>query len=147
MFGGWRWHAPATNEDVKTRSLLATLATAALLLTAACSDDEPKPLTGSSLRLVAGSEQETVLNTIVKPWCEAKKYDCRFTLKGSVDQARLLSSGSKDYDAYWFASSVFSQLGDKGGSLQDVKSMFLTPIVSRSPTFSPRWSRARPLCA
>ncbi len=100
-----------------------------LLLTAACSGDDAKPLTGSSLRLVAGSEQETVLDTIVKPWCEAKEYDCRFTLKGSVDQARLLSSGSKDYDAYWFASSVFSQLGDKGGSLQDVKSMFLTPIV------------------
>jgi Ca-activated chloride channel homolog len=111
------------------RGAVAMVVSATLLLTAACSDDEPKPLTGSSLRLVAGSEQETVLNTIVKPWCEAKKYDCRFTLKGSVDQARLLSSGSGDYDAYWFASSVFLQLGDKGGALQDVKSMFLTPIV------------------
>ncbi|GIH06175.1 hypothetical protein Rhe02_42420 [Rhizocola hellebori] len=99
------------------------------MLTSACTDDGEKPISGSTLRLVAGSEQEAVLNTVVKPWCEAKKYDCRFTLKGSVDQARLLSAGSADYDAYWFASSVFLQLGDKGGALQDVKSMFLTPIV------------------
>ena len=59
----------------------------------------------------------------------SKNYDCRFTLKGSVDQARLLTAGSADYDAYWFASTVFHQLGDKGGALQDVKPMFLTPIV------------------
>jgi Ca-activated chloride channel family protein len=50
-------------------------------------------------------------------------------LKGSVDQARLLAGGSTDYDAYWFASSVFSQIGDRSNVLQDVKPMFLTPVV------------------
>src|SRR4029453_322108 len=64
---------------------------------------------------VPGAEQQGVLETIVKLWCESKKYTCRFTLKGSVDQARALASGSQDYDAYWFARSVFSPLGDKSG--------------------------------
>src|SRR5690242_9450431 len=47
-----RWRGPATNEDVKARSRLAmagVVATVAMML-AACSGDEPKPLTGSSLR-------------------------------------------------------------------------------------------------
>ncbi len=46
-----------------------------------------------------------------------------------MDQARLLSSGNSDFDAYWFASSVFSHIGDKSSRLQDVKPMFLTPVV------------------
>lgn len=83
----------------------------------------------TTLRIIAGSEQESVLNTIVLPWCEAHGYDCPITLKGSVDQARLLASGGGDYDAYWFASSVFQQLGDTAGALLDVQPMFLTPIV------------------
>lgn len=81
------------------------------------------------LSIVAGSEQQKVLDTVVAPWCQSKGYDCRFTLKGSVDQARLLKSGNTDFDAYWFASSVFSQIGDSSSSLQEVKPMFLTPIV------------------
>jgi len=118
------------------RGALAILTATLLAPTAltACSDDEPSKPSGYSsdpktLHIVAGSEQQAVLETIVKPWCESKKYTCRFTLKGSVDQARALSSGNQDYDAYWFASSVFSQLGDRKGTLQDVKPMFLTPIV------------------
>jgi Ca-activated chloride channel homolog len=103
------------------------------MVMAGCSDDDEKPPGYSSdpktLNIVAGSEQQAVLETIVKPWCASKKYTCQFTLKGSVDQARALASGAQDYDAYWFASSVFSQLGDKAGVLQDVKPMFLTPIV------------------
>ncbi|TDC85826.1 VWA domain-containing protein [Micromonospora sp. KC606] len=106
-----------------------------MVLAAGCTSDEPDPRGsagidgGSSLRIVAGSEQESVVETIVKPWCASKGYRCDITLKGSVDQARLLAAGSRDYDAYWFASSVFSQLGDKANVLQDVKPMFLTPVV------------------
>lgn len=48
---------------------------------------------------------------------------------GSVDQARLLAPGYGDYDDYWFASSVFSQLGNTQGQLTDTKPMFLTPVV------------------
>ncbi|WP_117210945.1 vWA domain-containing protein [Allorhizocola rhizosphaerae] len=101
-------------------------------LLAGCTDDPPKPgydPDPKALSIVAGSEQQAVLDQVVKPWCEARKYACHFTLKGSVDQARLLASGSKDFDAYWFASSVFSQIGDRSSALQDVKPMFLTPIV------------------
>jgi len=111
---------------------LATVMVSAIAI-AGCSDDDEEPKGYSSdpktLSIVAGSEQQAVLETIVRPWCESKKYTCRFTLKGSVDQARALASGAQDYDAYWFASSVFSQLGDKGGALQDLKPMFLTPVV------------------
>src|SRR5262249_22412800 len=45
------------------------------------------------------------------------------------DQARLLASGNNAYDAYWFASSVFEQVGDKSNVMQNVKPMFLTPVV------------------
>lgn len=105
---------------------------AALLLVAGCSDS-PRPASGkasaNALRIVAGTEQEAVLNTIVKPWCTAHGYQCPVTLKGSVDQARLLAGGNRDFDAYWFASSVFSQVGDKNSVLRNVKPMFLTPVV------------------
>lgn len=116
--------------------VLSVAVAAAVLLAAGC-DDAADPPGGQAtysadpkvLQLVAGSEQQSVLDTVVAPWCREKGYDCRFTLKGSVDQARLLSAGSTDFDAYWFASSVFSQVGDKAAKLQDVKPMFLTPIV------------------
>ncbi|WP_233513712.1 vWA domain-containing protein [Micromonospora craterilacus] len=115
---------------------LAAVAAAMMVLATGCTGDEPDPRgsggpggDASSVRIVAGSEQESVVETIVKPWCASKGYHCDVTLKGSVDQARLLAGGSRDYDAYWFASSVFSQLGDKANVLQDVQPMFLTPVV------------------
>jgi Ca-activated chloride channel homolog len=115
------------------RRTACSLGLAAALLVAACDRDSGKPAGYSTdpktLSIVAGSEQQAVLDTIVKPWCESRKYTCRFTLKGSVDQARLLASGNADFDAYWFASSVFSQVGDRNGVLQEVKPMFLTPVV------------------
>ncbi len=90
-------------------------------------------LTGSNpdktLRIVAGSEQRSILDQIVVPWCEDHGYTCDYTLLGSVDQARTLQSGSTDYDAYWFASSVFAQLGNTDGKLRDLQPMFLTPVV------------------
>src|SRR5262245_20062439 len=82
-----------------------------------------------SLNMVAGSEQATVIDRVVRPWCVDHGYTCTFTLKGSVDQSRLLSAGNQDYDAYWFASTVFLQVGDRNSTLTDVKPMFLTPIV------------------
>lgn len=104
---------------------------------AACTGDDEKDKQGQPgyvadpkvLSIVAGSEQQKVLDTVVAPWCQSKGYECKFTLKGSVDQARLLKSGNTDFDAYWFASSVFAQIGDASSSLQEVKPMFLTPTV------------------
>jgi Ca-activated chloride channel family protein len=113
---------------LRRREALA-LSVAAVIVLAGCSSKDKESDPAKTLRIVAGSEQQTVLDTIVKPWCESKKYTCHFTLKGSVDQARALASGNQDFDAYWFASSVFSQVGDKNNVLRDAKPMFLTPIV------------------
>lgn len=82
-----------------------------------------------TLNIVAGSEQQTVLDDVVVPWCKQHGYTCNYTLLGSVDQARLLQSGQAPYDAFWFASSVFEELGDTSGALRDVQPMFITPIV------------------
>jgi Ca-activated chloride channel family protein len=119
---------------VKARAIAATVA--AVLVTAlgaaACGDDDDDAVYSTdpkALNIVAGSEQDKVLSTVVKPWCDEHGYTCSFTLKGSVDQARLLSAGEQNFDAYWFASTVFLQVGDRQSRLQDVKPMFLTPIV------------------
>jgi len=84
---------------------------------------------GKVLNLVAGSEQEKVLSDVVVPWCQQHGYTCHYTLLGSVDQARLLQSGNAPYDAFWFASSVFEELGNEKSVLKDVQPMFITPIV------------------
>ena len=81
------------------------------------------------LNIVAGSEQQLVLSAVVVPWCKQHGYTCNYTLLGSVDQARLLASGNAPYDAFWFASSVFEQLGNQANVLRDVQPMFTTPIV------------------
>jgi Ca-activated chloride channel homolog len=114
--------------------MAATLAV--LLLVAGCSGDDPAGSTNPAysddpkvLNIVAGSEQAAVLDTVVKPWCDQHGLTCSFTLKGSVDQSRLLAAGNRDFDAYWFASTVFLQVGDQHNVLRDVKPMFLTPVV------------------
>ena len=87
-------------------------------------DSNPKVL-----NIVAGSEQQLVLDQIVVPWCKSHGMTCHYTLLGSVDQARLLASGNAPYDAFWFASSVFEQLGNTNNTLRDVQPIFTTPIV------------------
>ncbi|MEV4624835.1 VWA domain-containing protein [Micromonospora sp. NPDC049523] len=121
---------------MRFKGLAGTALAVALLLTGCTDDGPPDPdrsgasgPVGTTLRIVAGSEQQSVIDTIVKPWCDAKGYRCPVTFMGSVDQARQLAAGSGEYDAYWFASSVFLQVGDQRNVLQDVKPMFLTPVV------------------
>jgi Ca-activated chloride channel family protein len=63
------------------------------------------------------------------PWCQQHNYNCQYTTKGSVDQAVLLQSGNVPFDAMWFASTVFWQLGDTNGVLKHVKPMFTSPVV------------------
>jgi Ca-activated chloride channel family protein len=120
--------------------LRALLCAAALLLVAGCGGGASSSTNGKGsvsqydpdakvLNIVAGSEQAKVLSDVVVPWCNDHGYSCRYTLQGSVDQARLLQSGNAPYDAFWFASSVFEQLGDQGNVLKDVQPMFITPIV------------------
>lgn len=97
-----------------------------MVLAAGCSPSENDD---NTLQIVAGSEQKAILEEIVQPWCKSKGYNCQWDLLGSVDQARLLQSGSDRYDAYWFASSVFAQLGNKDNKLTSLEPMFVTPIV------------------
>jgi Ca-activated chloride channel family protein len=87
---------------------------------------DPDP---NTLTIVAGSEQRAVVDQVVQPWCASNGVTCRVSYLGSVDQARLLQSGTAPYDAFWFASSVFAQLGDQSRTLQDLTPMSLTPIV------------------
>ncbi|GHO41970.1 VWA domain-containing protein [Ktedonospora formicarum] len=81
------------------------------------------------LNIIAGSEQQTILEQIVTPWCKSKGFTCNFVLKGSVDQSFLLKQGGGAYDVFWFASSVFEQIGDEKNVLKDVQPMFITPLV------------------
>lgn len=97
----------------------------AMVVTAGCTTTDPN----KTLHIVAGSEQRAVLEQVVEPWCDDNGYTCTWDLKGSVDQARLLQTGATEYDAYWFASSVFSQLGNEQNQLTSVQPMFVTPIV------------------
>jgi Ca-activated chloride channel family protein len=126
------------------RTALAALVACSAVLLAGCSSTpvpsatdapsssavasyDPDPAT---LTIVAGSEQRAVVDNLVTPWCsQVRKITCNVTYLGSVDQARLLQSGQAPYDAFWFASSVFAQLGDQKRELQDLASMSVTPIV------------------
>jgi Ca-activated chloride channel family protein len=129
------------------RTALAALLACSALMLAACSGGSsssdssvvpgPDPTAVTSyvadpqtLTIVAGSEQRAVVDAVVTPWCsQVRKITCNVTYLGSVDQARLLQSGTAPYDAFWFASSVFAQLGDQKKELQDLASMSVTPIV------------------
>ncbi|WP_218026849.1 vWA domain-containing protein [Nocardia inohanensis] len=123
-------------RDRRTKVLVTALLTVCGLL-AGCGAD--KPGNGSVttydddaevLNIVAGSEHEAVFQQIVQPWCRDQQLTCTMTKLGSVDQARLLQSGdTPPYDAFWFASSVFQQLGDATHRLTQVQPMFSTPLV------------------
>lgn len=123
-------------RDRRTKVLVTALLTVCGLL-AGCGSD--KPGSGSVtaydgdpkvLNIVAGSEHEAVFEQIVRPWCRDQGLTCTMTKLGSVDQARLLQQGdTPPYDAFWFASSVFQQLGDTGRRLKQAQPMFSTPLV------------------
>jgi Ca-activated chloride channel homolog len=128
------------SRDGLVKLVTALLCAAGLMLLAGCGGSSSSSSSATStvsaydpsgkvLNLVAGSEQATVLSDVVVPWCQQHGYTCHYTLLGSVDQARLLQAGNAPYDAFWFASSVFEQLGDQGNVLKDVEPMFITPIV------------------
>ncbi|MFE6859467.1 VWA domain-containing protein [Nocardia sp. NPDC057668] len=118
-----------------TKLIVALLVTAAALV-AGCTGSEPGtgPVTAHDpnadvINIVAGSEHAAVFEHIVQPWCREQGLTCTMTAMGSVDQARLLQGGDAPYDAFWFAGSVFQQLGDTEHRLQRVQPMFSTPLV------------------
>jgi Ca-activated chloride channel family protein len=91
-------------------------------------NDDPKVL-----NIVMGSEQHSIFEQIVRPWCEQNRLTCNAKELGSVDQANLLSEDCADlppYDVFWFASTVFEQIGnEKCNKLVDSAPMFSSPIV------------------
>jgi hypothetical protein len=85
--------ASSTSRAEVGRRVAVGLTAVVLLLVAACSGDdggqrdEPGYVDdGKSLSFVAGSEQEKIIDAIVKPWCTEHELNCSFALKGSVDQ-------------------------------------------------------------
>lgn len=122
-----------------TRRIFAAVAATLFLLTAGCSGDESTGTDSYSadpqvLNIVLGSEQATVFEQVVRPWCEQAGLTCTATPMGSVDQAVLLDREDcaelPPYDVFWFASSVFAQLGDRTcGSLTGSATTFSSPIV------------------
>lgn len=122
----------------RTRVLVAALITLGALLTGCGEDRGPGPVReynpdANVLNIVAGSEHAAVFRQVVQPWCREQKLTCTMTELGSVDQARLLDAGEAPYDGFWFASSVFQQLGDTGHRLQQAQPMFSTPLVFAGP--------------
>lgn len=91
-------------------------------------NDDPKVLS-----IVMGTEQHLVFERIVRPWCDKNGIDCKTTELGSVDQANKLSEDCDNpppYDVFWFASTVFEQLGNQRcGKLVDPAPMFTSPLV------------------
>jgi len=87
----------------------------------------------TSLSIVMGSEQHAVFDQIVRPWCENNGLDCTAKELGSVDQANLLTDScdsAAPYDVFWFASTVFEQIGnERCNKLIDSKPMFSSPVV------------------
>jgi Ca-activated chloride channel homolog len=86
-----------------------------------------------ALSIVMGSEQRLVFDQIVRPWCEKNGLSCNAKELGSVDQANKLSDDCTNlpsYDIFWFASTVFEQIGnERCNKLVDAKPMFTSPVV------------------
>jgi Ca-activated chloride channel family protein len=123
------------------RKVLATGLTLIVVVVAGCSgssggkgapqanyNDDPKVLS-----IVMGTEQHLVFDQIVRPWCENNGLSCNAEELGSVDQANKLSEDCANlppYDVFWFASTVFEQIGNEHcNKLEDSKPMFSSPVV------------------
>ncbi|MFC8045843.1 VWA domain-containing protein [Nocardia sp. NPDC057353] len=121
------------------KRIFAAAAATVFLFTAGCSGAESTGTDSYSddprvLNIVLGSEQSTIFEQVVRPWCEGAGLTCNATPMGSVDQAVLLDredcASLPPYDVFWFASSVFAQLGnEKCGSLTGSETTFSSPVV------------------
>jgi Ca-activated chloride channel family protein len=119
------------------RKIIAAVA-AVIALATGCSggsDEEPDKYNDDPkvLNVVMGSEQHLVFDEIVRPFCEDNGLTCNPKELGSVDQANMLSENCDDlprYDIFWFASTVFEQIGNaRCTKLVDSKPMFTSPVV------------------
>src|SRR5262249_6539403 len=84
---------------------------------------------GRPFAFVAGSEN-TVLEPIVKEFCEAKGFACSFKYQGSLDIGLALGSEACiDADAVWPASSVWIDLFDTGRRVKNTTSIAQMPVI------------------
>jgi Ca-activated chloride channel homolog len=120
------------------RKALAVVVALIALVGSACSEHKNTPADvynsdPNVLNIVMGSEQHLVFDQIVRPWCEKNGLNCTAKELGSVDQANLLSqdcSNLPPFDIFWFASTVFEQIGnERCNKLVDSKPMFTSPVV------------------
>jgi Ca-activated chloride channel family protein len=98
---------------------------------AACSGnsgDKPDDPPRLTLRLVTGTENQSLLPIIER---FEKQEDVKFeiTHQGSVDTMLDLQQGGKDYDAVWPASSIWLAMGNTNNLVQQVESIMATPVV------------------
>ena len=91
---------------------------------------DPNP---AVLNIVMGSEQRLIFDQVVHPWCESNGLTCTAKELGSVDQANALGDDCAHppaYDVFWFASTVFEQIGNEHcGALVDSRPTFSSPVV------------------
>src|ERR1700742_3239207 len=135
-----RIHRSAIRErSIMRKVVAAVLVLLSLVAAAGCSKDKDKGSLAEYnndpkvLNIVMGSEQRLVFDQIVRPWCDKNGITCTAKELGSVDQANLLSddcSKLPPYDIFWFASTVFEQIGnERCNKLVDSKPMFTSPVV------------------
>jgi Ca-activated chloride channel family protein len=82
-----------------------------------------------TLRLLTGSENRNLYESILKPFAEREKVTFEITYKGSVDTMLEVQQGAGAYDVIWPASSIWVSLGDTGGGVTRTKSIMATPTV------------------
>lgn len=88
----------------------------------ACSGEQ------TNFSIVSGSEN-TVLEPIVKEFCEKQNFACDFKYEGSLDIGLALQGDSLTQDAVWPASSVWVDLFDAGRKVKNLTSIAQMPVI------------------
>lgn len=84
---------------------------------------------GRNFTIVSGSEN-TVLEPVVKSFCDRQGFACSFKYEGSLDIGLALDSADGiDADAVWPASSVWIDLFDHGRRVKSATSIAQMPVV------------------
>lgn len=110
-----------------TPTVLFTLALA-LLLGACSSDIGIGNNPARTISIVSGSENRT-LEPIIQEWAQANNYTVNMEYLGSLDIARLLRTGSVNYDAVWPANRLWLDYGDTQNITRHTESIIRSPVV------------------
>lgn len=95
--------------------------------------------TKGDLVILSGSENQE-LEDMIHQFSEESGISITMEYKGSIDIMNELKSGAKNYDAVWPANSLWITMGDTQKNVENIKSMYATPIV-----FGIRQSKAEEL--